>query len=66
MESNKEFGSLIELYSVFKDEHACHQYLAAKRWADGEIVCPFADCGGREAYVFSDGIRYKCKKCRQS
>jgi transposase-like protein len=59
--SDTTFNSVLDLIKVFPDEKACHQYLAARRWETGVIVCPH--CSHEEAYVFSDGIRYKCKKC---
>lgn len=57
-----QFKSVLDLIKVFPDEKSCHQYLGAKRWSDGVIICPH--CTHEEAYVFSDGIRYKCTKCQ--
>jgi transposase-like protein len=59
-----EFKTLIELVRKFPDEKSCHQYLAAQRWHTGEIICPHDGCGHNQCYVFTDGIRYKCKKCK--
>ncbi len=53
----------MDLVKQFPDERSCHQYLAGQRWDTGEIICPHEGCGHNECYVFSDGIRYKCKKC---
>lgn len=56
-----QFNSLLKLIKEFPSELSCHQYLAARRWRDGVIICPH--CSHEEAYVFKDGITYKCKKC---
>jgi transposase-like protein len=59
-----EFKSLIDVVTRFPDEKSCHQYLASRRWSDGVMLCPHEGCGGDKAYVYKDGIRYKCKKCK--
>ncbi len=59
--SDIQFKSILDIVKVFPTEKSCHQYLATRRWDSGVIVCPH--CEHEEAYVFSDGIRYKCKKC---
>lgn len=64
MNREKGFNSFLELLNCFPDERSCHQYLAEKRWG-GLMTCPYTDCGGEEAYVFKDGIRYKCKCCQR-
>lgn len=63
MSSNPKSLTILDLAQRFPNEKACHQYLAAQRWDTGEIICPRNQCGHGECYVFSDGIRYKCKKC---
>jgi transposase-like protein len=61
--STPKFKTLIDLISTFPTERHAHQYLAAQRWNTGEMICPFPDCANNQCYIFSDGIRYKCKKC---
>jgi transposase-like protein len=62
MSTFNEFNSLYNLIENFKDEKVCHQYIAEKRWG-GLMTCPHEACSGEDAYVFKDGIRYKCKSC---
>lgn len=57
-----EFVTILDLIKRFPDEKSCHQYFASQRW-EGVMVCPHKECSHEEAYVFKDGIRYKCKKC---
>lgn len=57
-----QFKNIFELIKLFPSEKTCHQYLAARRWETGVINCPH--CDHEEVYVFSDGIRYKCTKCK--
>lgn len=57
-----QFSNLIQLILKFPDELTCQQYVAAQRW-EGYMTCPFKYCDGDEAYVFSNGITYKCKTC---
>jgi transposase-like protein len=59
-----QFSNILELVTRFPDERSCHQYLASRRW-NGYMQCPHDGCDGDEAYVFSDGIRYKCKCCKK-
>lgn len=58
-----KFKSIRELVSVFKDDRTCHQFMASHRWNTGIVDCPH--CSHESCYVFKDGIRYKCKKCRR-
>lgn len=58
------FSNLLQLIDRFPDEKSCHQYLAGQRW-DGVIECPFKECKGDTAWVFKDGIRYKCTCCKK-
>lgn len=64
MSTSTSYQTLIDLILKFPDEKSCHQYLAAQRWSTGEIICPHDNCGHNRYYVFKDGIRYKCKKCK--
>ncbi|MBB5623890.1 transposase-like protein [Pedobacter cryoconitis] len=52
------------MVKVFPTEQSCHQYLAYQRW-EGIVECPYDDCKGDKAYVFKDGIRYKCTCCKR-
>jgi len=64
MPQDVKFKSILDLLKVFPDEHACHQYLASQRW-EGLMKCPHTGCNSEKAYVFKDGIRYKCAECRK-
>lgn len=55
------FSNALELINRFPTEKSCHEYLAERRWA-GYMECP--KCSFDKAYVFKDGIRYKCKSCK--
>jgi transposase-like protein len=59
-----EFKTILDLVTKFPDEKSCHQYLAAQRW-EGLLECPFNGCESEKAYIFTDGIRYKCCKCKK-
>ncbi|MBE9583390.1 IS1595 family transposase [Mucilaginibacter sp. JRF] len=60
-----EFKTIIDVVTRFPNEKSCHQYLASRRWSDGVMYCPHNGCNGTQAYVFADGIRYKCKCCKR-
>ncbi|MFP5079490.1 transposase [Pedobacter sp. JCM 36344] len=62
--SDTSYKTILDLVKEFPDERSCHQYLASQRWDTGEIICPHDNCGHNQSYVFADGIRYKCKKCK--
>lgn len=64
MLNTKEFRTIRDLIHRFPTEESCHQYLAGRRW-NGYMECPFEGCSGDQAYVFKDGIRYKCKCCKK-
>lgn len=64
MLNTTEFKTIIDVVTRFPTERACHQYLASRRWSDGLMICPHAGCGHDQAYVYKDGIRYKCRKCK--
>ena len=57
-----EFATIIDLVKRFPDNKSCHTYLASRRW-EGLMVCPH--CSHEKAYVFKDGIRYKCASCKK-
>jgi len=38
-----------EFMAVFRDETACRQYLADRRWPDGKVKCP--KCGNEKVYT---------------
>lgn len=57
-----EFKTLIDLVTNLRTEKDCHHYLASQWWNDGVITCPH--CANERAYIFKDGIRYKCTSCR--
>ena len=65
MLNTTEFKTIIDVVTRFPTEKSCHQYLASRRWSDGVMLCPHEGCKGEEAYVFKDGIRYKCKCCNR-
>jgi len=65
MLNSTEFKSIMDVVHRFPTERACHQYLAGRRWSDGIMICPHEGCGHDTAYVFKDGIRYKCKSCKR-
>lgn len=59
-----EFKTIFDLVKRFPDELSCHQYLVSRRW-NGYMTCPHKGCEGDKAYVFKDGMRYKCACCRK-
>lgn len=59
-----EFKTIIDVVTRFPTEKSCQQYLASRRWADGVMLCPHEGCGHDKAYVYKDGIHYKCKSCK--
>jgi transposase-like protein len=65
MKQDKQFRTLLDVAVVFHNEKECHQYFAAQRWSDGVIECPHEGCGHDRAYVYKDGIRYKCCQCKR-
>lgn len=58
-----KFKSIRELTTLIPDNKAAQLYLAKQRWSDGVIECAY--CDSTEAYVYKDGVTYKCKKCRR-
>ncbi|WPU91276.1 IS1595 family transposase [Mucilaginibacter sabulilitoris] len=65
MLQSTEFKTIIDVVTRFPNEKACHQYLASRRWSDGIMLCPHKDCENDTAYIFKDGIRYKCIACKR-
>ena len=57
------FNNLRELITSMPTEKQCREYLAANRWPDGRIICPY--CRNPKSYVIEGGERYKCanNKC---
>jgi transposase-like protein len=64
MPKDIEFKTILDLAKVFPTEKSCHEYLAYQRW-EGLMACPHKGCGNEKAYVFKDGIRYKCTSCKR-
>lgn len=62
--STSTYKTILDIVQKFDTEAKCHLYLAGQRWSDGEIICPYENCGHNQCYVFSDQRRYKCKKCK--
>lgn len=53
--------TLIEFAAQFPDEHACREYLTARRWPDG-VECP--RCGAPEPYPLpSKPHHWQCHQC---
>ncbi|SEB12636.1 Transposase zinc-ribbon domain-containing protein [Pedobacter hartonius] len=59
-----EFNFILDLIKRLPDEKSCHQYLASRRW-NGYMVCLDEFCGNDKAYIFKDGIHYKCTCCKK-
>lgn len=66
MLNNTEFKTIIDVITRFPHERACHRYLASRRWSDGLMICPHTGCNGESAYIFKNGITYKCKTCKRN
>lgn len=60
----RKFKTLIDLLDYFKDEQTCREYLEQIRW-NGSLACPYKDCDSTHIHKFSNGITYKCAKCRR-
>jgi transposase-like protein len=58
----KEFKTLAEFITTFKNEEVCRAYFAALRFKDGEY-CPF--CKHDRILHFADGKRYRCNFCKK-
>lgn len=64
MQELAKFKSLISLFTYFKDEQVCRDYLENIRW-NGDLHCAYADCKHGKVFKFSNGAVYKCAKCRR-
>lgn len=60
MTNRNNFKSLLEAVRFFNSEEVCRKYLEKLIWNDVP-KCPH--CSNNEVYRFSDGKRFKCKKC---
>ena len=57
------FNNLNDLFTYFKDENFCRQYLAEKRWGNTP-ACVY--CGSLDKiYTIENGKRFKCKACQK-
>lgn len=52
------FTNLRELIVSMPDEKQCRDYMAAQRWPNGKVICPY--CGGSHIYNVKERDRYKC------
>ncbi len=50
--------TLQEAVLYFADPTNCLNYLAAKRWADGVVICP--TCGGTRVGFLANQLRWQC------
>src|SRR3990167_1776524 len=57
-----QFKSLMDFLAYFKDEKTCVKWFEHIRFRNGDY-CPH--CGHTKINRFSDGIRYRCAKCRK-
>lgn len=57
-----QFKTLAQFLYFFKDEETCRQYFESIRFAKGDF-CPH--CKHDKINRFSDGIRYRCAKCKR-
>lgn len=62
MISFNHFDSLIAIFSYFRTQSKCIEFLEQQRWTDG-VVCPY--CGKKHAVKRGDG-RYICLNCNKS
>lgn len=60
----QKFTNLMQLFSYFKDEQICREYLEKIRW-NGQLSCPYKECGHGHVFKFSNGKVYKCAKCQK-
>lgn len=60
----QKFTNLIQLFDYFKDDQICRDYLETIRW-NGQIVCPYKDCGCEKVFKYSNGKVYKCSACKK-
>lgn len=62
MPNFNHFNSLLSIFSYFRTNKTCTNFLEKQRWADG-VVCPY--CGKKHAVKRGDG-RYICLSCNKS
>jgi transposase-like protein len=60
----QKFQNLVQLFTYFKDEQTCRNYLETIRW-NGNITCPFEGCKHDKVHKFKDGKVYRCAKCKK-
>lgn len=60
----QKFKTLLDLLVYFKDEQVCRDYLELVRW-NGNLECPYEDCGHNKIFKYSNGKVYKCDKCKR-
>jgi transposase-like protein len=60
----QSFKTLVDLLTYFNSEQVCRDYLELVRW-QGELTCPYKDCGGTKIFKYNDGKRYKCASCQR-
>lgn len=60
----QKFKTLLDLLVYFKDEQVCRGYLELVRW-NGNLECPYQDCGHNKIFKYSNGKVYKCDKCKR-
>ena len=59
---DKQFKTLVDFLTFFKDEKTCLKYFEQIRFGNGEY-CPH--CGNSHINRFSDGKRFRCAKCKK-
>lgn len=59
---DKQFKTIAEFLSFFKDEETCVKYFEHIRFGNGDY-CPH--CGHAKINRFADGKRYRCAKCKK-
>ena len=58
----KEYKTLVDFITHFKDEETCQKYFEQIRFANGEY-CPH--CNFSKINRFADGKRFRCAKCKK-
>jgi len=57
------FNSMMSLVEFVSSEDNCKAFIAANRWKDSDVVCPY--CGQHHCSTRKDG-RYRCNKCKRN
>lgn len=60
----QKFTNLMDLLKHFSNEQVCRDYLETIRW-EGNLSCPYKDCGATKVFKYNDGKRYKCSACQR-